>query len=327
MLGAQTRAPSEVDRRVSLLRLNELVEVAKLAPFADDQITLFIDGGAVRGVADAIFPLVLGQTKVCTLLLVRIIAYLRYDVTGLVQNGGSTLKFGKNRVIAANINCGGHAKIFLDHFYEIAVQIPIFDSVIVSVADEEQGFSQASVQGDSVACFEFAFRFARAAERFYKLAIFVEFKHVIGAISIGHENRSVWTDRNRAGIKSLFVFIDASFGRIMNRPLGIALKIDLHHFVVRRAGAINVFHSLFLAQFQTVNASGAECAQIFAVRGKYHDTAFGIGGDVNVSRLIDNRPAVARPQLLIIWLFLKEMGGNGVVEIFGEAHRRGKCGG
>ena len=96
-----------------------------------------------------------------------------------VQESDASLEFRKKGVVAADMDGGGHAEIFLNDFHEIAVEVPVFDAIVVAIANQEEGFASASVQADAVAGLEFSFGFTGTAESFYKFAIFIEFEDVI----------------------------------------------------------------------------------------------------------------------------------------------------
>lgn len=98
------------------------------------------------------------------------------------------MQFGDDGEVASDVDSGGHAQVFLDDAHEIAVEIPMFDAIIISVADEEKGFVVARIEGNSMAGFEFTFFNAGAAEGFDELAGFVELEDVIGTVTVGHED-------------------------------------------------------------------------------------------------------------------------------------------
>ena len=128
----------------------------------------------MRRVADAVFPLIGRQSKISALFLIGIVAHLRGDVALCVQNSDPALQFWKHGVLAADMHGGRHPEIFLDHFDEVTVKVPIFDAIVVAVANEQQRFFRPRVQSNSVTGFEFSFRFARTAEGFYELCGFCQ---------------------------------------------------------------------------------------------------------------------------------------------------------
>ena len=143
----------------------EFVEVAEGAPLGDDEVVVFVNGGAVGGVADADFPIIGFQAVIAALFCDGIVADLGDDIAVLIEESDAALEFGDDGVFAADVDGGGHAEILLDDFDEVAVEVPIFDAVIVAVADEEEGFFAASIEGDAVAGVEFAFLLCRGRRR------------------------------------------------------------------------------------------------------------------------------------------------------------------
>src|SRR5438105_1196574 len=74
-----------------LIVADEFVQVAKLAPFADDEVAVLINRSSMRRIANANSPLIGRQTKISALLFIRIIAHLRGNVTRFVENGDAAL--------------------------------------------------------------------------------------------------------------------------------------------------------------------------------------------------------------------------------------------
>src|SRR6266540_5800620 len=87
-------------RRAPLFDASELVEVTKLTPLRHDEVAVYVYRSAVRRVAHAVLPLVLCQAEVGALVGNGIVADLRDDITGLVQNGDPALQLWKHGVIA-----------------------------------------------------------------------------------------------------------------------------------------------------------------------------------------------------------------------------------
>src|SRR5262245_47671461 len=100
----------------------------------------------------------------------------------------------------------------------MSIQIPVFDTVIVAITDEQQWLTLPSVQRNPVTGFEFSFFLTRAAEGFHKLAVFVELQHIIGSVTVSHEDGTIRPDRQRARTKSASVLVDSCFLRILNGP-------------------------------------------------------------------------------------------------------------
>src|ERR1044071_1675214 len=118
-------------------RPNEFLNATKLAPFHDDKISILIDRSAMRRVTNALLPLIRWQAEVCTLLLVRIVADPRRNVSLFIQHCHAPLQLREDGIIAANVHRRGHAKFLLNDFYEIPVEIPILDSIVVAVTDQQ----------------------------------------------------------------------------------------------------------------------------------------------------------------------------------------------
>src|SRR5688572_26028604 len=60
-----------------------------------------------------------------------------------------------------------------------------------------------------------------------------------------------------------------------------------------RAGGVNKFGAVFIANFERVDAGGADGLLEFAGRIVNENAAFGVGGDVYVAILVDRCAAVA----------------------------------
>ena len=148
------------------------------------------------------------------MFFVGLIAELGGDVAGFVEESHAALQFGEQCVIAADVNGGGHAEVFLDDADEIAVEIPVFDPIVVAIADENVVVPW--IVGDAMAGLELSFGFARSAEGFHEFAVFVELEDVIGTVAIGDENRAVRCNCNGAGIEPLRIFEDFGFGGVID---------------------------------------------------------------------------------------------------------------
>src|SRR5262245_15844248 len=129
----------------------------------------------------------------------------------------------------------------------MAIQIPVFDTVIVPITDEQQWLAWPSVQRNSVTRFEFAFFLSGAAEGFHEFAVFVELKHVIGAVTVSDEDRTIRSDCQRAGTKSARVLVDSCFLWKPNRPLLIAVEFEFNDLVIGGTRGVNVFRAVLLA--------------------------------------------------------------------------------
>ena len=119
------------------------------------------------------------QSIVGPLLGNRIIAHLRNNVSRLVQHSHATLQFRKNRVVPANIHRRRLTQILLNHPNEIAVKVPILDTVVVAIANEQQRLGQARVQRNAVTGVELSLFLAGTAEGFYKITISIKFKNEV----------------------------------------------------------------------------------------------------------------------------------------------------
>src|SRR5689334_7221097 len=87
-----------------LLRWGEFMQMTELAPLRDDQVAVLVERAAVRGVADAVLPLVRLEAKVGALARYRVVPNLRDDVAFLVQNSPTDLQRGQQRVVATDMN-------------------------------------------------------------------------------------------------------------------------------------------------------------------------------------------------------------------------------
>ena len=101
------------------------------------------------------------------------------DGSGFVEHSHAALEFGDHGVVAANVDGSGHPQVSLEDFDEIPVEVPMFDAVVVAVADKEQRLFTTRIERDAVAGFEKARRWARSAERLHKFAVFVEFEDAV----------------------------------------------------------------------------------------------------------------------------------------------------
>ena len=168
--------------------LREFVEMTELAPLRHDQVAIFIHASSVGRVADAVLPLVGRQAEVGALFFVGVVAHLGGDATIFIEDGDTTLKFGKDGVFAAELDSRGHTEILLNYSDEVAIEVPMFNAVVVAVANEQQRFRSTGIETNSMAGFKLSFRLARAAKRFDELPIFVELQHVVRTVAIGDED-------------------------------------------------------------------------------------------------------------------------------------------
>src|SRR5439155_1617426 len=145
-------------------RERELMDASKLAPLAHNHVEVFIKGSSVRRVTDAFSPFRGWQVEVGSLFGIRIIADLRDDLALFIQYSHSALQLREDGVIAANVNGRGHPQIFLNDFYKIPLEVPIFDAIVVTIADQQQGLALTRIQGDAVAGVELSFLRARRKE-------------------------------------------------------------------------------------------------------------------------------------------------------------------
>ena len=225
------------------------------------------------------------------MFFVRLIAELGGDIAGFVEERDAALEFGEERVVAANVDGGRHTEVFLEHANEVAVEVPVFDAVVVAIADEE--ILVARIVGDAVAGFEFSVFFAWAAEGFYEFAVFIELEDVIGAVAIGDEYRAVGRDGDGAGIKAFVVFKEVRFFWVVERPDVFASEGEFDDFVLGGAGGVNEFGAVFVPDFKGVDVAGADRTEEFAGGIVNENAARGVGGDVDISCLVDDSSAVA----------------------------------
>src|SRR5205823_2726461 len=99
--------------------------------------------------------LVGGKSEIGSLLFIRIITELRGDPTLLIQDRDAALQLGKHGVIASDMNRCRHAKILLNDLDEISLQIPVLDTVIVAIANQQQGLALTVIQRNSMTGIEF----------------------------------------------------------------------------------------------------------------------------------------------------------------------------
>ena len=133
----------------------------------------------MRRVADSFTPLIGRQPEIRALFFVWIITDLSDDLVVFIEQSNPALEFGEERIIPSNVNSGRHTQIFLDHFHEIAIKVPIFDPVVVSVANQQERFALAGIQRNAMACIEFAFFLSWTPESFYEIPILIKLQDVI----------------------------------------------------------------------------------------------------------------------------------------------------
>ena len=267
------------------------MKTAELGPLGDDDVAVLIDGAAVGRVDDAGFPFGLGKAVVGAVFFVNLVAELSGDVAGFVQEGDAALEFGKERVIATDVDGRGHAEVFLDDADEVAFEVPMFDAIVVAIANEE--ILVARIVGDAVAGFEFPFGFARAAEGFHEFTVFVELEDVVGPVTIGDEDGAICGDGDGAGVETVGVFKKAGFLWVVESPDVFAGEGELDDFVGGRPSGVNEFRAVFVADFESVNVAGADSALKLASGVVDENAARRIGGDVNVAGFVDGGATVA----------------------------------
>ena len=84
--------------------------------------------------------------------------------------------------------------------------------------------------------------------------------------------------------------------------------------MVRRSGAVNVLNSFLFPDFETVNAHGPHGPEKLAVPTEYDDPSDRVGRYVDVSMLVDRRPAMARPEFFAARHRVEKPWGDGIFE-------------
>src|SRR5262249_55714227 len=141
----------------------EFMKMSESAPLGDQDVALLVQGRAMGGIADALLPLFWRKAEVGALFLVRIVTELGDDLAVLVQDSDPPLQLRDDGVIASDVHGGGHAQTFLDDFHEMALEIPVFDPIVVPVANEQERLVLASVQGYAVTGLELSLLFSGPA--------------------------------------------------------------------------------------------------------------------------------------------------------------------
>src|SRR5947207_3421755 len=77
--------------------------------------------------------------------------------------------------------------------------------------------------------------------------------------------------------------------RIGQRPHLLSIQLELQHFMIGGAGAIDIFRSSLVADLQSMNAARTQGAQEFAFRRIDQDAPFSVRGDVDLAGLIDDQ--------------------------------------
>jgi hypothetical protein len=245
---------------------------------------------------------------------IRVVGDLGDDVAVGVEHADPALQFGDDGMGAADVDGGGHAERLLQDLDEVALEVPVLDAVVVAVADEEQGPGLAGVERDAVAGVELALRGALAAEGLHEMPLRVKLQHVIGAVAVRNEEGTVRRHRHRAGIEPVGVLVEPGLLRPAEHPVRFAGEAELHDFMPRGPGRVDVFHALLLANLERVDMGGPEGTLVFAVGGENHDAALGVGGDVDVACAVDDHAAMAGPELLGPGLGLEVIVLAGVLE-------------
>src|SRR5205807_515195 len=121
----------------------------------------------------------------------------------------SPLQLRNDGIIAADMHGGGQPQVFLDNFHEIAIEVPVFNAIVIAVANQQERLALASIQPNAVTSLELPFRLSRSAKGLHEFAVLIELEPVIRAVAVGDENRTIRSDSDSAGFKSLRVFKDA----------------------------------------------------------------------------------------------------------------------
>jgi len=299
-------------RTVALPCANPFVEATELRPFGDDDVAVFVEGATVGGIDDAFFPFGGGKAVVGAVFFVGLVAELGGDVAGFVEKGDTALEFGEEGVVAADVDSGGHAKVFLNDADEFAVEVPVFDAVVVSVADEE--VVVARIVGDAVAGFELPFGFARATKGFHEFTVLIEFQDVVGAVTIGHKDGAIGRHGDGARVEAFGVFENVGFCRVFQGPHRRAIEVEFLDMMLGWAGGVDVFGAVFVADLKGVDVAGADRAKEFAGRTKDNDASRRIGCDIDVAGLVDGSAAEASAERGAAGSLLEEVGD--VFEIY-----------
>jgi hypothetical protein len=149
------------------------------------------------------------------------------------------------------------------------------------------------------------------------------FQDVIRSISIGHENRSIRANRDGARVKGNFIFENSGFGGRFDFPKLLAVHVEFDDLMVRRPRRVNVFLALLDSNFERVNACRPDRFQEFAFFVEHHNPAFRVGGDVNISRAIDDRSAVTRSKLFAARILFEEIRDQRVFQVLRKILGRG----
>ena len=296
-------------------RSNEFVKASKLAPFRHDQIAVLINRSAVRRVADAFFPLIGRQSKIGSLFLIGIVAELGGDPPLLIQNGYPALQLGKDGVIAADMHGCGHPEVLLNHLHEIPLKIPILDAIVIAIANQQQRLALPHIERNSVTGVEFSLFGTGPTKSLHELAVFIELEHIVRAVPVSDEDRTIWRDSDSARLKAVGVFINARLFGILDGPFPLAIELQLHDLMILGSRGINVFDAALLAEFQAMNPGRADGAQELALRGENYEPALGICADVNISGFVNDSATVAGTELLAAGFFLEKIGRDGKLQL------------
>src|SRR5262245_30147011 len=140
-----------------------------------------------------------------------------------------------------------HAHVLLYDLYEMTVQVPILDPVVVAIADQQERGGLTRVQPNAVTSFEFSFLLARPAKGFHEFAIFIKLEDIIRSVSVGDKDRTIRPHCDRAGLKSFCVFVDSCFLRKLNLPIPLAIQFELNDFMIGWASSVDVFNAILVA--------------------------------------------------------------------------------
>src|SRR5947209_6356015 len=107
---------------------------------------------------------------------------------------------------------------FGDDRDEVSIQIKMLQSLILSIANQEQWFGTARVGCDALTGFELAGGFSLAAEAADVFLVLIVFVKPVLAVSIGDVDMAIGPDRDRRRVVLGALLIFPRFHRHADRP-------------------------------------------------------------------------------------------------------------
>lgn len=248
----------------------------------------------MRGGEEPVFPFGLSGWEFGPEAFVGIVAEEGDGLIGFVDDGDAGFEFGDGDVVTVDGGGAGAAEVLGDDGDEVAIEVHVDETAVFAVADEEERFGAAGVEGDAVAGFEFAVGVAFAAEGFDVFAGGVVFVDEGFAVAVGDEDGSVWADGDAGWGVAVAVRVGVGFLGVAEFEDGFAVEVEFDDVFGAEVCGVDEFLAVFFADHEPVDA-GELWGDFFdesAIGFEDEETFIAIGADVDVAGFVDDDAAV-----------------------------------